>query len=114
MSYAILSLCGIDAPQAVAASLLNALYEACNLRQPLSRYALLVTPEHARLARRIEIVDEWAAMSFFGLAKRLARFSTRGDELLVISIGDDLPKVQTISLAPVRAAFTSIRRKETV
>lgn len=111
MSYAVLALCGIEAPAAVAASLLNALFEACNLRQPLSRYVVVVTPEHARLARRIELVDEWAAMDMAWLSRKLARYTSRGDELLLIAVGEDTPKFKTISLAPVRAAFTSIARE---
>lgn len=108
MSYAILALCGIEAPIAVAACLLEALRQACNQRQPLNRYAVLVTPEDARLVPRIELVDTWHAMDLHGLASKLARFTTSGDKLLLVVVGEDAPKFKTIFLGPVRAAFVAV------
>ena len=112
MSRALLGLFGLEGvPDVVAASVLGALHEACNLRHPVGRYALLVTPDCAKLVRRVEVVDEFHAMGLHGLASKIARLPARGDALAVVAVGDDAPRCRTIPLAPLRIAFISMKRR---
>lgn len=113
MSRAVLAMCGLaDAPHAVAASVLTALFAAVKLRQPIGRYALVVSPEHAYLALRLELIDSYHAMSMHKLAAAVARRNARRDELLVVAVGEDAPVFRSIPLGPVRHAFAAAVEKE--
>jgi hypothetical protein len=108
VSAAIKAMTGLDvAPDVVAMSMIGALRDACVSRRPMNRLALVVTPETAYLAQRIELVDQFHSMAMRKLASRIARHAVRRDELLLVIVGDDAPVLRSLPLAPVRYALNS-------
>jgi hypothetical protein len=105
MSTALEAMIGIRVSEAAALNFLGALERACNSKQPIGRQAIVVSPEHAYLTLRAELVDQYHGMGMHSLASQIARYSARGSEVLVVVVGDERPALNTIPLARLRTAF---------
>jgi hypothetical protein len=109
MSRAIETMTGLrDVSHEVSISFLNALHRLCKSRQPIGKLAIVISPERAYLALRMELVDQFHSMQLHGLAARIARYSTRGSEILLICIGDDAPTLRKVPLAAVKFALAGV------
>lgn len=99
----IAALLDVDVTPAVALAVLKSIVEAARTTEPLARFALVVTPETAFLARRLELVIDYRKGTLYGLARALER-APHGPDLLVLAIGENVPKIGVIP-AQVIASF---------
>jgi hypothetical protein len=74
----------------------KAIAAAIDTGEPLRRFVIVVTPEHAYLARRIVLVSESRRQALYQLARRIERSDPTEGELLVLVIGDSEPVLSTI------------------
>jgi len=105
---ALMALIGLELPVDTALAAISAMLEATRLRPPLvGRSVLRVTPECAQLLRRAALSEEFNSIGLFSLGRALMRREANDAELLVVSCGEDAPRITAVPMRLLRAIFAS-------